>query len=74
MVSRTAPARQNSTGLGLVRSPVLLTVREAAELLRVRPVTVYRLCARGVLPHVRVSNAIRIRAEDLEQLLRGGEA
>lgn len=44
---------------------------EAAALLRVRPVTVYRLCARGALPHARVSNAIRIRAEDLERLLRG---
>ncbi len=59
--------------LGLVRGPALLTVREAAELLRVRPVTVYRLCARGALPHSRVSNAIRIRTEDLERLLIGGE-
>ncbi len=59
--------------MGLVRAPVLVTVREAAELLRVRPVTVYRLCARGALPHARVSNAIRIHREDLERLLHGGE-
>jgi excisionase family DNA binding protein len=59
--------------IGLVRVQMLLTVREAAELLRVRPVTVYRLCARGALPHCRVSNAIRIRTEDLERLLGGGE-
>ncbi len=59
--------------VGLVRGLALLTVREAAELLRVRPVTVYRLCARGALLHSRVSNAIRIRADDLERLLAGNE-
>jgi excisionase family DNA binding protein len=47
----------------------LMTVREAAERLRVRPVTVYRLCARGTLPHLRVSNAIRLRVEDLEDFV-----
>jgi excisionase family DNA binding protein len=59
--------------VGLVRGLALLTVREAAELLRVRPVTVYRLCARGALPHSRVSNAIRIHAQDLDRLLHRGE-
>jgi excisionase family DNA binding protein len=49
----------------------LMTVHEAAELLRVRPVTVYRLCARGTLPHLRVSNAIRLRIEDLEDFVHG---
>ena len=53
-------------------APALLTVREVARRLRVRPVTVYRLCDRGELPHVRVSNAIRVRAEDLEAYLGGG--
>jgi excisionase family DNA binding protein len=47
--------------------PPLLTVREVARRLRVRPVTVYRLCERGELAHIRVSNAIRIRLEDLDQ-------
>ena len=70
--SRTAPARQNPTGVGLVRGPALLTVREVAEALRVRPVTVYRLVARGEMPAVRVSNAIRVRPEDLEAYIRGG--
>jgi excisionase family DNA binding protein len=45
----------------------LLTVREVAQRLRVRPVTVYRLCEHGELAHIRVSNAIRIRLEDLDQ-------
>jgi excisionase family DNA binding protein len=38
----------------------LLTVREAARLLRVSTATVYKLCARGELAHVRVLNVIRI--------------
>jgi excisionase family DNA binding protein len=39
-------------------------------MLRLRPVTVYRLCQRGTLPHLRVSNAIRVRPEDLDAYLR----
>jgi excisionase family DNA binding protein len=51
----------------------LLTVAEVARELRVRPVTVYRLVGRGELPCVRVSNAIRVRREDLEAFIgRGG--
>jgi len=38
----------------------LLSVREAASLLRVSTSTVYKLCAEGKLRHLRVSNAIRI--------------
>jgi excisionase family DNA binding protein len=43
-------------------APRLLSVREAAEALSVSPATVYLLCKRGEIPHVRVSNAIRIPA------------
>jgi len=52
-------------------TPALLTVREVARHLGVRPVTIYRLCERGVLAHLRVSNAIRIRLEDLDAYLAG---
>jgi excisionase family DNA binding protein len=38
----------------------LLTVREAARVLRVSTATVYKLCALGELAHVRVLNVIRI--------------
>jgi excisionase family DNA binding protein len=38
----------------------LLTVREAATLLRVSTATIYRLCERGDLRHMRVSNSIRV--------------
>jgi excisionase family DNA binding protein len=49
----------------------LLSVREVARVLRVAPFTVYGLCGRGQLAHVRMSNAIRIRPGDLETFVRG---
>jgi excisionase family DNA binding protein len=48
------------------RVECLLTVREVAERLGVSTATVYALRERGELPHVRVSNAIRIRPADLD--------
>jgi excisionase family DNA binding protein len=47
-----------------------LTVREAAARLRVSPATIYALCARGKLPHARVSNSLLISAGEVEALLR----
>jgi excisionase family DNA binding protein len=50
----------------------LLTVQEVAERLAVSTATVYALCERGALLHLRVSNAIRIRPDDLEAFISGG--
>jgi excisionase family DNA binding protein len=51
--------------------PHLLTVKEAAARLRVSTATVYGLCERGRLPHVRIStHAIRITADDLAGYLQ----
>jgi excisionase family DNA binding protein len=50
----------------------LLTVREVAERLGVCTATIYGLCERNELPHVRVSNAIRIRPADVEVFLSQG--
>ena len=47
----------------------LLTVRNVADRLGVCAATVYKLCDRGELPHVRVSNAIRVAPADLETFL-----
>lgn len=49
----------------------LLTVRQVAELLSVSRATVYTLVSRGVLPHLRCSNAIRVRPNDLERYCAG---
>jgi len=43
----------------------LLTVREVAARLQVSTATVYKLCARHELPHVRVLGAIRVAPADL---------
>jgi excisionase family DNA binding protein len=37
-----------------------LTVKEVAERFTVCTATVYELCKRGQLPHVRVGNSIRV--------------
>ncbi len=43
-----------------------LTVAEVAERLGHPRSVVYALCEAGVLPHARVSNAIRVAPADLE--------
>src|SRR5438094_7080641 len=51
----------------------LLTVREAAERLNVRPTTVYELCSQRKLAHVRVGvgrGTIRIDEQALEEFIR----
>jgi excisionase family DNA binding protein len=47
--------------------PRLLSVREAAQALSVSTATIYALCRRGEMPHLRISNAIRIPALVLER-------
>ena len=46
----------------------LLTVKEAAEVLRVCTATVYGLCKGGKLRHVRIGNSIRIPEAELGRL------
>ena len=48
------------------RGMALLSVSEVARLLGVCTATVYTLCAKGALRHVRVLNAIRVAPRDLE--------
>jgi excisionase family DNA binding protein len=52
----------------------LLTVREVAARLHVCGDTVYQLCARGELPHIRVLNAIRVAPGDLAQFMAAHRA
>jgi excisionase family DNA binding protein len=49
----------------------LLTVKDAAVRLRVSTASVYALCGRGELAHVRAStHSIRIREQDLAEFIR----
>jgi excisionase family DNA binding protein len=50
-----------------VRPP--LSVRQVARLPGVCPATVYRLCDRRELPHLRVLNAIRVDPRDLKEFM-----
>src|SRR5260370_35395422 len=47
-------------------SEPLLSVKEDAALLGVCRTTAYRLCERGEIPHLRISNAIRVPQVALE--------
>ncbi|WP_225409264.1 helix-turn-helix domain-containing protein [Stigmatella hybrida] len=49
----------------------LLTVREVAARLGVCRATVYRLCSQGALPHIRLSNAVRVDPHALERFIQG---
>ena len=50
----------------------LLSVREVAARLSISTATIYMLCERGELSHVRVSNAIRIAPADLVDFIARG--
>ena len=50
----------------------LLPVREVAARLEVSEATVYKLCARGELAHVRFGNAVRIGRADLAAFIERG--
>jgi excisionase family DNA binding protein len=49
----------------------LLRIADVAERLGGCAATVYRLCERGELPHVRIVNSIRVRRADLDALVAG---
>lgn len=49
----------------------LMTIAAVSAWLNVSPATVYRLCASGKLPHIRVSNAIRIDPDAVAAYIEG---
>ena len=52
----------------LTRSERMLSVKEAAGRLSVSTATIYKLCERGLLRHVRVCSAIRIPESALAEV------
>ena len=61
-----------SPGPNFVFPERLLTVREAAALLRISRATLYKLCSQNQVAHVRVGNTIRIPPESLAASMRNG--
>lgn len=55
-------------------APLLLTVDETAELLRVSRNTAYGLVRRGEIPSLRLGRGLRIPARALERLIRHSES
>ena len=53
------------------RPPAVLSPTETAEILRVHPVTIRRLIARGEIPVIRVGRTLRIPAKAIYRLLYG---
>jgi excisionase family DNA binding protein len=51
----------------------LLTAREVAQRLRVCTATVYRLCEKGALEHVRIANAVRVPYSALRKFLENNK-
>ena len=49
----------------------LLTVREAARLMKLSKSQTYALCQRRAIPTIRLGRAVRIPKEELEGWLRG---
>jgi len=47
----------------------ILTISEVAELLKVHPITVYRLIKQGKLPYFRIGRVLRFDADQLEDWL-----
>ena len=84
MATRVQPSQPKQVVFGFLVTPLLpervtvsalregmLTVREAARLLGVSTATVYKLCARGELAHVRLLNVVRIAPDALVAVTRG---
>jgi excisionase family DNA binding protein len=51
---------------------VLLTVKQAAEVLQVSTAVIHRLVNSGELSSVRILNSLRVHSDDLERLVRTG--
>ncbi|MSW71134.1 MAG: helix-turn-helix domain-containing protein [Actinobacteria bacterium] len=56
----------SGTGLVMPQTPILLTIRETAAILRVSMSTIDRMLRRGELPHVKMNYATRILRRDVD--------
>jgi len=54
-----------------VRVSMLLTIKELAEQLRIKPSTLYAWASQSKIPCVRIHGLIRFRPEEIERWVRG---
>jgi excisionase family DNA binding protein len=50
----------------------LLTVPQLAQILQVKPSTIYAWTRQGKIPHIRAGRLIRFRPDQAEEILRSG--
>jgi len=68
-LSLTKPSAKVKPGQDGAIEP-LLTVREAAHILHIHPISLYRLCYKRRLPHVRLEGVgLRVRPGDLRTFI-----
>ena len=65
------PSSMLAPGLrGVAESaPTLISPQEAARRLGLCRATIYKLCKRGVLPHIRIGSSLRLALSDVIALL-----
>jgi excisionase family DNA binding protein len=49
----------------------IITLKEVAKYLRVRPVTIYKLCKEQKIPAMRIGNRWRFMKEDIDNWIGG---
>ncbi|MGB9804373.1 helix-turn-helix domain-containing protein [Desulfofundulus sp. TPOSR] len=64
----------NSSMSNLGELPPVLTVMEAARILRLKRSTAYELIRQGVIPSFRVGRHIRVPRHELEKMIAGKNA
>lgn len=69
MPMKSTPRKKQATKESF-GTPELLTVEDAAAIMRVSKMTVYRIIESGDLPHLRIGRSFRIRKDDFENYLR----
>ncbi len=50
----------------------LLTVSEVADMLSIKPWTLYRWARTGCIPSVKIRGLLRFREEDIEEIVEAG--
>ena len=57
---------------GLKNESPFLKVPEAAVMFRLHPMSIYRLCKAGKIPHIRVGKSIRISKDAFDKMMEKG--